>query len=218
MGERVRLTDYCSVTVTFWGSALAVWLSVCNILLAAHFLFRPPPGILLSLTLRLSFPITLGFSCHQWLPNLYWSSLETLLCSSLWPPSYLSSVNSLATLYHNSRACRTLLVFGTTRPYPLCWPHFSLHLLLYFFISLCSWILVHFRATLFMFSVLPKLLWVITGSKRFKLCCLQVYKPVIVNSHPNLVYSSYVLFSVKAVLINIFFLQSIDFNHLSTFL
>lgn len=54
------------------------------------------------------------------------------------------------------------------------------------------------------------------GLVRFKPCLQRVYRPVIVNSHPNLVYSDYA--SVTARLITFFFLQSIYFNHLPTLL
>lgn len=60
----------------------------------------------------------------------------------------------------------------------------------------------HFRATLFRCPPLPTLLWAMTASVLFNPCFLQVVcRPAVVNSHPNLAYFDYSLFSVKAVLI-----------------
>lgn len=217
VGKRVRLPDY-SVTVTFLHSALAGWFSVSSILSAAHF-FSRPPGILLCFCvwhlgglfpLRLLSPAISNFQT-----SLLTDSLETAFHRSLWPPPLLckptghlwlpfQDMYDLAGIWNSKASSFVLTVFI---PSPalvflhksvLSGPSSPSHLLAARLRPSCQSLQSYplYVPGIAQTAVDDK------GSVRFKPCLQRVYRPVIVHSHPNLVYSDYA--SVKAGLITFF--------------
>lgn len=202
VGRRVH---FQTVPLSLSPSSVLHWLAVslqhslCS--LFSLNAFRPP----------LFLPSVLCFSCCQKLQNLYFLRLP--LPTSLW---LLSSLHKpiCHTILGCFEPCSHLELQGIN----LCddhklWPMLTIScpMLLYFFINLCSlvpilpvisWLLSldpvvsPFKTTV----CVPGIAWtaVVTGSVWFNPWLHGVYWPVMINSHPILVYPGYALCSVRA--------------------